>query len=266
MPDIVHRLPLDQLALYCALLAVGATWLGIVFVKPFLRLLVGGEANVNESIGLATGMFSLFYGLLIGLLTVATYQNRERIEQAAYSEASSLGRLYSDMGSYPEPVRSEMRWLLRDYVLYTIHKDWPAHAEGRSLIGGAHRADTLRQRLAGFEPATLPQEIVHREVINGFQGFAQARQARLAGVITRIPDVLWYAVAVGAVVNIVLVVMLKIRPTPHLVLGGITSFFLGVMLFVVIALDDPLRGANAVTPRAFEALWDTRMAFDEPLA
>jgi hypothetical protein len=106
---------------------------------------------------------------------------------------------------------------------------------------------------------------VHTEVFGLFHDFSVARQERLSGVLTRIPNVLWYAVGAGAAVNIVLLVMLRIRPMPHLVLGGLASFFLGVMLFVVISLDDPLRGESGLEPEALRLLWEARMKFDEPL-
>lgn len=265
MPDFVLDLTLENLALWCVALSVGATWGGIIFLKPILRLLVGGEPNVNDSIGLATGMFSLFYGLLVSLLTVAAYQNLDRIVNAVYAEAAGVGRLYADVTIYPEPLRSDLRANLRDYVLFTIHKDWPAHHEGRVLLGGANRLGVIRQQITGFEPATVGQEILQAGVLSSFQGFADARLARLSGVLTRLPPVLWWAVGVGAVINILLLVMLKMRLMQHLVLSGITAFFLGVMLFVVIALDDPFRGAYAVQPVAFETLWNTVMVFDEPL-
>jgi hypothetical protein len=85
----------------------------------------------------------------------------------------------------------------------------------------------MQQRLASFEPATRGQEIVHAETFAAFQDFAEARQSRLTGVITEIPDVLWYAVLVGAVINLLLLVMLRMRPLLQFFLGTITAFFLG---------------------------------------
>lgn len=265
MPDFVQDLSLDRLAIWCVALSVGATWGGIVFLKPILRLLVGGEPNVNDSITMATGMFSLFYGLLVSLLTVAAYQNLDRVTTAVYAEASSVGRLYADVMIYPEPLRSDLRANIRDYVLFTVHKDWPAHAEGRILLGGANRLGVIRQQITGFEPGSTAQEILQAGVLTSFQTLTDTRLDRLSGVLTRLPPVLWWAVGVGAVINILLLVMLKMRLMQHLVLSGITAFFLGVMLFVVIALDDPFRGANAVPPTPFETLWNTVMVFDEPM-
>lgn len=264
MPDFIHDMPAQDLAILCVVVTVGATWVGILILKPFLRLLIGGEANVNEVIGYATSVFSLFYGLLVGLLAVAAYQNVERTEQAAFLEASRLSRLYGEVQTYPEPLRGQMREMLRDYVLFTIHVDWPRHRLGETDLGGVHRAGAIRTRLAAFEPETVAQEIVHRETMRTFHEFVDARQRRLAAVLTRIPGVLWYAVGAGAAINIVLLIMLKIRPLPHLVLGGIASFFLGVMLFVILALDDPMRGPFGVRPDALEVVWRSQMRFDEP--
>ena len=79
-----------------------------------------------------------------------------------------------------------MRDLIRDYVQFTIHRDWPAMRAGAALEGGSNRADAMRQRLATFEPGLRLQEIVHREVVSAFQDFSGFRQARLNGVETRI--------------------------------------------------------------------------------
>jgi hypothetical protein len=156
-----------------------------------------------------------------------------------------------------------MKEMLRDYVLYTIHRDWPAHRQGEFLNGGAHRSDAMRQRLASFEPATSGQAILHEAVMTGFREFSDARQQRLSGVITSIPNILWYAVLVGAVVNVLLLCLLKMRPHTQFMVGTITSFFLGVILFVIVTLDNPLRGEAGLEPMPLEVLWERIMVWEE---
>jgi hypothetical protein len=51
--------------------------IGLIVIKPILRLLIGAGPDFNESIGYATSGVNLFYGLLLGLLTVSAYQNSE---------------------------------------------------------------------------------------------------------------------------------------------------------------------------------------------
>lgn len=265
MPDFIFSIPTDTLAIYFSLAAVAAMFLGLLIIKPVLRLLIGSGADFNQSLNYATSGFSLFYGLLLGLLTVAAYQNNQHVQEGIMNEASAMGALYSDMSTYPEPIRSETKAMMRDYVLFTIYKDWPAHREGRFLDGGFNRADAMRQKLAGFEPETVGQEIVHAEVINSFQRFSEARQQRLSGVLLQIPNVLWYAVLVGAVTTVLLIVLLKMRLLQQFVLGTISAFFLGVILFVIVVLDRPLRGEAGLDPTPLQVVWDRQMIWDEAL-
>jgi hypothetical protein len=265
MPDFIFDIPTRTLAIYFSIVTIALMLVGILVVKPLLRLLMGTGPDFNQTIGHATSGFSLFYGLLLGLLTVAAYQNNERIKEGILNEATTLGSLYADMNSYPEPVRSDMREMLRDYVLFTIHKDWPAHRQGEVLNGGFNRTAAMRQELAGFEPLTRGEDIIHAEVVGAFQDFSRSRQQRLTGVTTEIPDVLWYAVLVGAAINILLLVMLKMRQLQHFVLGTLTAFFLGVILFVIVTLDRPLRGESGLDPGPFDLLWERSMVWDEPI-
>ena len=59
--------------------------------------------------------------------------------------------------------------------------------------------------------------------------------------------------------------MLRMRPLQQFFLGTITAFFLGVILFVIVALDDPLRGESGLDPEPLQVLWDRTMVWDEPL-
>jgi hypothetical protein len=267
MPPFVHEIAPADLALLFGAVSVGAVVAGILLLKPLLRLFVGrGDPTINDAIGYGTASFSLFYALLAGLLTVAAYQNRERVEQDILAEASALGALYAAMDVYPEPTRSEVQAMLRDYVLFTIHRDFPAHRTGDFLNGGTNRAEALHLQLATFTPANTAQQIVHAETLRSMAAFTAARQDRLNGTITRIPPVLWYAVLVGAALNLLILILLRIKLMAHLILGAISAFFLGVVLFVIAVLDDPLRGAAGIGPTAFELLWDRRMRWDEPLS
>ena len=264
MPDFIYDMPTQTLAIWFSVIAVGAMLAGLLVLKPVLRLLIGSGPDFNQNLGFATSGFNLFYGLLLGLLTVSAYQNSQHVSEGITAEASALGALYSDLNTYPEPLRSDMKAMLRDYVQFTILKDWPAHRQGEVLDGGFNRADAMRQKLAGFEPQTPGQQIVHAEVVASFHRFTEARQQRLSGIIIQIPPVLWYAVIVGAAVNILLIVLLKMRLLQQFVLGTISAFFLGVILFVIVVLDKPLRGEAGLDPEPLQFVWSRQMIWDEP--
>jgi hypothetical protein len=263
MPDFIYQIPTTQLAIYSSLIFVGLTWFGIIFIKPFLRLLMGRQPHINDMVGQTTAGFSLFYGLLLGLLAVAVYQNYDDVRKSVFTEAAGLAAMYRDASRYPDPARSEVQGLLRDYTLYVIHKDWPAHRKGIIYMGGANRLDMIQYEILKFQPRTVSDELLHAQTLADFKEFVTARQARLVGVQTAIPGVLWYAVLIGALINILLIWMLDMRFFTHMLLGGIVSFFLGVMIFLIASMDNPMKGEVSVSPALYQALFDGMMKWDE---
>ena len=65
--------------------------------------------GINDLVFHMASGFSLFYGLLLGLLTVAAYQNLEEVRQNVFGQASALAYLYRDVSSSPAPHGSELR-------------------------------------------------------------------------------------------------------------------------------------------------------------
>src|SRR5262249_9030543 len=159
-----------------------------------------------------------------------------------------LSTVYRSTDGYPEPLRSKLKAELRDYTHYVIDKDWPAHRKGIVLIGGEHRLQVFRAALMSFEPATKTQEVQHNQLLRYLDAMRVWRQQRMETVNAAIPGVLWYVVVIGAFLMIAFLWMLHMELAPQILLGGITAFFLGIMIFLIYALDHPLQGAVSVPP------------------
>jgi hypothetical protein len=250
------------LGLAIPLFFVAIAWTGILFIRPFLRLWLRGQPGSNDLVAFASAGFSLFYGLLLGLLSVATYQATKDIQDNVAREALGIGTIYRSSNGYPQPLRADLQAELRDYTLYVVRKDWPAHARGEVPLGGEHRLQVIRDQLLAFEPQTKTQEILHSEILRYFNVMIGHREQRLTGVSASIPEVLWYVVAIGALINIAFMWMLEMRFMPNLILTGLVSFFLGIMIFLIYTMDRPLRGAVSVPPDAFQNVYDTVMKWD----
>jgi hypothetical protein len=263
LESFLGELPPHVAALYFSGFFVGVTWLGIIFVRPFLRIWFRREENTNDLVTYAASGFSLFYGLLLGLLSVAAYQSTKDVGDYANREAMTIASIYRSSDAYPEPLRSEVQWLLRDYTLYVVNKDWPAHRKSEVPRGGENRLEVLRAKLLSFNPETKSQDVFHSETLRSFNNLVSFRQQRLAGVSTSIPGVLWYVVFIGAAFNIIFLWMLQIRFVPLLMLSGMVSFFLGVMIYLIFSLDHPLQGAVNVAPDAYQNIYDQIMRWDE---
>ena len=253
----------SRLAIFCSALLVGITWFGIIFFKPFIRRWLRKQPGSNDLVNYASAGFSLFYGLLLGLLAVTAFNNTSTVEAAVSREASSIASLYRTVGGYPEPLRGEIQYLLRDYTQYVINKDWPAHHMGQIWNGGNLRLQVIQQKLISMQPVDHTQNLLQEQSMKYFGELNDARQDRLSGVNTSIPGVLWYVLIIGALINILLIWLLDMRLTLHMILGGIISFFLGVMIFLISAMDRPLQGRVSVPADAYKMMYDHVMQWDE---
>jgi TRAP transporter TAXI family solute receptor len=237
--------------------------IGIALVHPHMRRVVHGKRQVNDVVIFVAANFGLIYAILLGLMVVATFQITKDLQDHIGMEASSLATMYRSTEAYPEPLRSELRSQLRDYTHYVIDKDWPAHRQRRVLAGGDHRLQAIRQKLFSFEPKTSSQEEIHREMLRYFNAMIAAREQRLSAVFSSIPHVLWYALWIGALVTIVFLWMLHLDLVPQIVFGGITAVFLGVMIFLIYAMDHPLQRAVSVGPDPIQSVYDLEMKWED---
>ncbi len=254
----IYDVPTPTLALMFAAAFIGFSWLGALFIRPVMRSFVRnriGDTN-NDVVGYILSCYCVFYGLLLGLLAVAAYQNLGEVERIVVREASSLGALYSDVSSYPEPDGENLRWLLRDYCRFVIKYSWPAQRKGLIDDGGMTRLVALQEKLSVFEPQTKAQEILHAETMRQYNQLLEYRRMRLYAVNTGIPAVMWYVVIVGSIINISLVWLFDMRLVTHLFLGGLLAFFIGSVIFLIAVMDNPFRGEVSIPATAYEqAYW-----------
>src|SRR5215469_10480167 len=240
------------------------TWLGILLVHPVMRRMLHGDKPSNELIIHIAGSFALVYAVLLGLLMVATFQDTKEVVDGIGREASALSAIYHSADGYPDPLRGELKAALRDYNHYVIEKDWPAHRRGVVLEGGEHRLQVIRSTLLSYEPTAKTQELLQSELLRYLDEMMVSREQRLAAVTASIPRVLWYVVVIGAFLTIAFLWMLYIELAPQIILGGITAFFLGTVIFLIYAMDHPLQGAVSVPPDSFQSVYDLVMKWDEP--
>jgi len=241
-----------------ALIFVAVTWAGIFFLRPIVRTHIHSERRANDMIGFALSSFSVLYGILLGLLAVASYQNFSTVVDIVDKEGASIAALYRDVGAYPSPLREKLQEQLRDYARYTIDEDWRQLRRGIVSPAG-NRVSAMFDTLMTFEPTRKSEEILHAETLQQFNAFVEIRRTRVANVILGLPAVLWWVVAFGALINIGLIWMLDMEVHVHAILGGALASFLGLVIFLIAALDNPFRGAVSVGPEAIALVYETLM-------
>jgi hypothetical protein len=89
--------------LFCAVF-LAVTWIGIFLMRATIHSWMHQDGRTNEMVGIALSSFFVLFGILLGLLAVATYQNYSNAGDIVDKEASSMAALYRDFSGYPQPI------------------------------------------------------------------------------------------------------------------------------------------------------------------
>ena len=255
----IYNLPALWVIVLFEAVFVGVCWLGTLFLRPSVRPWLLQESRLNDMLAAFLQYFGVIYGLLLGLLAVATYQNRLDVAKSNANEASSLSALYRNITAYPEPSRTELQNLLKEHTLYLIEDAWPQQRKGIVPVDESHRITALQARLALFEPQTKAQELLHENTLRQFNTFYEDRRARIYSLTSGIPPILWYTLAIGALINMILLWLFDLHPNAHRLLGGLISFYLGTVISVIALMDHPYRGELGLSPDAFQIIYHQAM-------
>src|SRR6516164_63136 len=179
-------------------------------------------------------------------------------------EASSMSALYRDVSAYPQPIRSQLQDGLREYTRYTIGEGWDEQRRGIVPRGGSKLITSVMHLLLTFNPGTDHEKIIHAETLRQYNIKVEFGRARLSNVSTGLPAVLWWVVAFGALLNIILIWMQDMEIHVHLILGAVLASILGAVIFLIAELDNPFRGEVSIGPESIARVYQTVMQQGKP--
>jgi hypothetical protein len=262
----IYDLPNWQLCLLILLTFAGGALLGQLLTRQLVkRFFSQALEDHNEAVGAIIGSYGVFYGITLGLIAVATWDNFDASEHLITHEASALAALDRDVSGLPEPFAHELRGLLRTYLDFVIDQSWPAHRHGAIPPDADLHLNRFQNHLVAFEPRTERESVLFAEALHQFNTMLELRRERLSTIESGLPLVLWWIVIVGAVLNMLLLYVLRIEPLrTHMLLIGLVATFIGLMIFFIIAMDHPFLGELSIEPHAFEALRNGQMATASP--
>ena len=260
MFDSLFNLPLVIVgtAIVVLLCAFALSGLAIFSRHILPRLKLGPEESVFTSAMMQAVM--VFYGLAVALIAVSVWQTHTEAAATISGEASALGVLYRHVGGYPEPLRSQLRQDLREYLDYVIQEAWPLQRRGQVPSGGVEKVNDFETGLVTFEPATEGQKLLHAETLRAYSEMIEARRLRLDAVHTGLPGVLWFVIVVGALVSLSSTFFFQVEDARlQRIQVVLLALFIGLIIFIIFALDRPFRGDLGLQPDAYQLIYDQLM-------
>jgi hypothetical protein len=261
----IYDYPTWEMALLFTVGTAAFAIAGVLLFRHFFGAWLHRDDKVNEMVGFAMSSFSMLYGLLLGLLAVAAYQGFADTSGLTDRESSVLATLYGATAALPDPLGDELQGDLRRYARNVIDVSWAEQRRGIVPTEAGDLLEVYLHKLHSFEPQTMREQNVQSEAFTLANELVHIRRTRLLSVNGGIPEILWWVVIAGAAINILLVWMLEMQRHSHIILSAMVGGFLGLVIFLVAAMDYPFRGAVSVGPDSFEFVYETLMR-DAPAA
>ena len=255
----LYDLPTWVAGIMFAVAAMSFSLGGMFALRPWFHHLIHRNDKTNEMVSLNIASFSVFYGILLGLVAVGVYANYSATSDIVEREASSVAALYSDTNALPEPWRTKLLADLREYTKATIQQDWPTQAKGIVPTAGTQRLAVFQNDLKQVHPEGKAEEVSLVLALGQTEKLVESRASRLDRVTVGTPILLWWVLGIGAVLTIAIIWMLDMEIHIHGILTAILSMFLGIVIFVVAEMDQPFRGEVFVGPDAYEQVYSNLM-------
>ena len=126
--------------------------------------------------------------------------------------------------------------------------------------GSLETFNDFERNLLTFEPVTESQKALHAQALHQFDQLVERRRSRVLSVKAGLSSSLWSLVLVGAAINIAVTWLFHVqKERMHFWLTLLTSSLLGLMIFLLAAMDHPYRGKLSVSPEAFEVVYERTM-------
>jgi Protein of unknown function (DUF4239) len=252
----VYDIPTWLFALLVVGIFIAIALIGQRLSQRGVKRIAGKEGKYNELVGTTLATVGVFFGITLGLISVGTWQNFADINTNVNQEVASLGVLYRTVSMYPEPASTNLKAGLQDYVYYVMTEAWPLQRKGIVPQGGVAKVTAIQKQLAAFEPVTESMKAIYSETLTVFNQMVMYRRTRLQNVTSGLPPTLWIVVIAGALLNLFIPWFLVYdRPRIHDLMSTLMAATIGLLIFLMGAMDNPFRGEVSISAAPFRLLY-----------
>jgi len=220
------------------------------------RIIVGKQA-IFENNNLAMQLFRVVGTLLVLLLSL-TFAD-VRIETGAIRnsvdvEAGLLGDTFKNLDTFDSAEAEAITAQLVEYIDAVIEDEWEAMRRGEIAENVIDLFRNIEIAVLTLETTTPLQEELHRQIIDDIDAVSDSRLLRLTKISKTVPVFLYVALLAFLWSNAMLSVFTP-RNKAVFFIGGYCAF-VGIVVYVILAMSSHFEGIGAVTPDSLEYLSD----------
>lgn len=207
----------------------------------------------NNLIGWQLTILGTTYAVILGFMLYAVWTHLGEADLNVDSEANAIVDVYRLAEGLPEPQRTQLQRLARDYVATVIARDWPEMARGEVPEQSTAIDEEMWKVVMSVEPASPAEASAHELVVPELEALAQRRLTRIRQSTNGLPAMLWCVLLVGGGLTIISSCALG---SDSVKLQGLEVFcfslLISLSLVTIANIHRPYRGLIHVSDYAFQ--------------
>jgi len=203
-------------------------------------------------------VIGMIVSLMLSLAFAEVLVEMRSIENAVEREAVAISDTFDDLQRFDNENTRNIRIILIDYAQAIIDDDWPALSNDRLGQRAGDLNKQLQKSVMELEPATASQKHLMSRILDDLDAASDYRLIRLDNALAE-PPVYIYVVFFGFLLT--MACFGTYRPqVPLVALVSMYTLFVGLVLYLILALSDPFQGGMGVDPTTFEHLVEKMQA------
>lgn len=234
-------------------IVVGLTvFLGLVIYLVSHRLIAAGYPF--EEMKDAAGSMFRVVGMLVSLFLSLTFADvlieLNALQKSVHGETNAVADTYSDLFQFGVEETGEARQLLLDYTRAVIDDDWPSLREDRLGDRATALLRQLETAVLNLEATDTIKENMWARIIANVDLISDFRVSRLQQALAQPP---FFLIVVLFGFFVTMVCFGLYRPiAPLVVLVTLYVFFVGLVVYLILAFSDPFQGVPGVDATPLE--------------
>ena len=211
------------------------------------------RAAHNEMAGFILAVLGVVYAVLLAFVAIGVWERYEHAQELSYQEADALATIYRDAQSFPDAAK--LRSVLRQYAESIVTVEWPKMRRGDNTGITDTPLDTVDRYVRALPSNSASLQAVQSQMLDATATAFSDRDGRFTREFVGINELMWAVLILGAYITVGFTYLFGFDRTvmQQIMIGGL-SLMIGLVLFLVVALDFPFRGGISVAPTAFTGL------------
>jgi hypothetical protein len=253
MVDLIDGIPTWLLFVLVVGLSGVLSALGLLIVHRLVPADV--RRSQNEVAGYISNVAAFVYAVLLASLAVAVWQQYVEAQSTVQLEANAASDVFHQAAGYPEPLRRAVRQGIRAYLDVVIRDEWPRQARGGQSDAAWQTIVSLHHTMLAFEPSGMRQQLLHIQQLDAVKTLLDQRRLRIFAAGAGLQPVIWAVILVGSALIVAFAYLMGTAHfRAHVVMTAMLGASIGLVIFIIAAMNYPFRGGIGISPTAFEEI------------